>query len=178
MRVHSVHRDDKHRFSKSPVGEIELIEGFGVAGDAHAGATVQHLHLVRRDPTAPNLRQVHLIPHEVLDDLAAKGYDVAPGELGENVVTAGLDLFELPTGTKLHLGDIAIVTVTGLRDPCSQINGLRKGLLKQVLTKAEDGTVLYRVGIMSVVTVGGVVRADDQLTVTLPAGRHEPLCLV
>ncbi|WBQ03960.1 MOSC domain-containing protein [Kribbella sp. CA-293567] len=178
MRVHRVHRDDRHRFSKSPAGEIELIEGFGVEGDAHAGATVQHLHLQRRNRTAPNLRQVHLIPLEMLDELAVNGYDVAPGELGENIVTAGLDLFELPVGTTLHLGDTAILTVTGLRDPCSQINKLRKGLLKQVLTKTEDGSIVRRAGIMSVVTVGGTVRPGDQLTITLPPAPHEPLDLV
>ncbi|WP_433017423.1 MOSC domain-containing protein [Kribbella sp. CA-294648] len=178
MRVEAVHRDDKHRFSKLSVGEIRLIEGVGVEGDAHAGATVRHRHLVKKDRTAPNLRQVHLISREVLDELAANGYDVAPGELGENVTTVGLDLFELPTGTKLQLGDTAILTVTGLRDPCSQINGLQKGLLKQVLRKSADGTVVRRVGIMSVVTVGGIVRPGDHLTVKLPPEPNEPLELV
>nr|WP_239062236.1 MOSC domain-containing protein [Streptomyces sp. SID13031] len=155
-----------------------MIEGVGVDGDAHAGVTVQHLHLVRKDRTAPNLRQVHLIPREVLDELAVKGYDVAPGELGENVTTVGLELFALPTGTKLQLGETATVTVTGLRDPCSQINGLRKGLLRQVMGKAEDGTIVRRVGIMSVVNVGGLVRPGDKLTVVLPPEPHEPLGLV
>lgn len=178
MRIDSVHRDGDHRFSKPPVNEIRLLEGVGVEGDAHAGETVQHLHLVRKDPTAPNLRQVHLIPCEVLVELAAKGYEVAPGELGENVTTAGLDLFALPTGAELHLGETAIVTVTGLRDPCSQINGLRKGLLKQVMGKADDGTIVRRVGIMSVVAVGGVVRPGDKLTVVLPPEPHEALGLV
>lgn len=121
---------------------------------------------------------MHLIPREVLDELASNGYDVAPGELGENVTTTGLDLFALPTGTRLHLGDAAILTVTGLRDPCSQINKLQKGLLKQVLTKAADGTVIRRVGIMSVVTTGGTVRPGDPLTVELPPEPHEPLDLV
>jgi MOSC domain-containing protein YiiM len=178
VRVHSVHRDGKHRFSKPSVGEIRLIEGIGVEGDAHAGATVRHRHLVKKNRTAPNLRQVHLIPLEVLEELAVQGYAVAPGELGENVTTTGLDLFELPTGTKLQLGDTAILTVTGLRDPCSQINGLQKGLLKQVLRKSADGTVLRRVGIMSVVTVGGIVRPGDRLTATLPPEPHQPLDLV
>ncbi|GAA1555873.1 MOSC domain-containing protein [Kribbella sancticallisti] len=178
MRIDSVNRDVQHRFSKAPVEEIRLVEGVGVEGDAHAGATVQHLHLIRKDRTAPNLRQVHLIQRELFDELATKGHDVSPGDLGENITTAGVDLFELPTGTKLHLGDTAIVTVTGLRDPCSQINGLQKGLLKQVLGKAEDGTVIRRVGIMGVVTVGGLVRPGDPLTVVLPAEPHEPLELV
>ena len=178
MRVDSVHRDDQHRFSKPAVDEVRLIEGVGVEGDAHAGATVQHLHLVRRDPTARNLRQVHLIQRELVDELSAKGYDVAPGDLGENITTAGLDLFDLPTGASLHLGDTAIVTVTGLRDPCSQINGLQKGLLKEVLGRADDGTVIRRVGIMGVVTTGGLVRPGDPLTVVLPPKPHEPLGLV
>jgi MOSC domain-containing protein YiiM len=178
VRVDSVHRDAQHRFSKSPVDAITLIEGIGVEGDAHAGKTVQHLHLVRKNPTTPNLRQVHLIPREVLDELATKGYDVAPGALGENITTTGLDLFTLPTGTTLHLGDTAVLTVTGLRDPCRQINGLQKGLLKQLMTKAEDGTILRRVGIMTVVTTGGLVRPGDQLTVAPPPKPHEPLQLV
>ncbi|MDX6260162.1 MAG: hypothetical protein QOH84_1850 [Kribbellaceae bacterium] len=178
MRVDSVHRDSEHRFSKPPADQIRLLEGIGVEGDSHAGETVQHRHLVRKDPTAPNLRQVHLIQREVLVELAAKGYEVAPGELGENVTTDGLDLFALPTGAELHLGDTAIVTVTGLRDPCSQINGLQKGLLKQLLGKADDGTIVRRVGIMSVVSAGGVVRPGDNLTVVLPPEPHEPLGLV
>lgn len=178
MKVDSVHRDDKHRFSKPAVPEVRLIEGIGVEGDAHAGATVQHLHLVRRNAAAANLRQVHLIQRELIDELNAKGYDVSPGDLGENITTDGLDLFSLPTGTILRLGDKAAVTVTGLRDPCNQINKLRKGMLKEVLWREADGTTVYRVGIMAVVSTAGVVRPGDPLTVVLPPEPHEPLGLV
>jgi MOSC domain-containing protein YiiM len=178
VKVDSVHRDDKHRFSKPGVPEIRLIEGIGVEGDAHAGATVQHLHLVRRNAAAPNLRQVHLIQRELFDELNAKGYDVAPGNLGENITTDGLDLFALPTGTILRLGDTAVITVTGLRDPCNQINKLRKGMLKEVVWREPDGTTVYRVGIMAIVSTGGIVRPNDQITVELPPEPHEPLDLV
>jgi MOSC domain-containing protein YiiM len=121
---------------------------------------------------------VHLIQRELIDELNAKGYDVAPGDLGENVTTEGVDLFSLPTGTILRLGDRAVVTVTGLRDPCNQINKLRKGMLKEVLWREDDGTTVYRVGIMAVVSTGGLVRPGDPLTVVLPPEPHEPLGLV
>ncbi|WP_432946669.1 MOSC domain-containing protein [Kribbella sp. CA-253562] len=178
MRVLSVNRDIRYNFSKPPVPEIQLIEGIGVEGDAHAGATVRHRHLVRRDPSAPNLRQVHLIQSELFADLATAGFDVGPGDLGENITTSGIDLLALPVGTTLHLGDTAVVTLTGLRDPCSQINKFRKGLLKQVLHKTADGEVVRLTGVMSVVTRGGVVRPGDELKVVHPPEPHQPLDLV
>ncbi|ADB30712.1 MOSC domain containing protein [Kribbella flavida DSM 17836] len=178
MRVNSVHLDTKHRFSKPAVPEVRLIEGVGVEGDAHSGATVQHLHLVRKDASAPNLRQVHLIQSELFEELAGAGYAVQPGDLGENITTTGVDLFALPTGTTLHLGDTAVLTLTGLRNPCRQIDKFRTGLLKQVLHKAPGGTVVRRVGVMSVVTTGGTVRPGDPLRLVIPAEPHKPLGLV
>lgn len=178
MRVHSVNHDTRHNFSKPPVPEITLIEGFGVEGDAHAGTTVQHLHLIKVDAGAPNLRQVHLIQSELFDTLAEAGYEVGPGDLGENVTTYGVDLLNLPTGTRLHLGDTAVVTLTGLRNPCSQINKFRKGLLKTMLHKDADGEVVRLTGVMSVVNQGGIVRPGDQLKVVYPDEPHRPLDLV
>ena len=163
-RVVGVHRSGEHAFSKTSYDEITLVAGLGVDGDAHAGTTVQHLSRVRRDPTQPNLRQVHLIPAEVLAPL-----DVPPGALGENVTTEGLDLFALSAGTRLRLGPEAVVEVTGLRNPCAQIDGYRDGLLKQVLGRDPDGGVVRRAGIMSVVLVGGVVRPGDLIEVEQPA---------
>ena len=162
-RVVAVHRSGEHAFSKDTYDEITLVAGHGVDGDAHAGTTVQHLSRVRRDPTQPNLRQVHLIPSEVIAPL-----EVPPGALGENVTTEGIDLFALSAGTRLRIGE-ALLEVTGLRNPCAQIDGYRDGLLKQVLGKDPDGNVIRRAGIMSVVLEGGVVRPGDAIEVEHPA---------
>jgi MOSC domain-containing protein YiiM len=173
--VEAVHRDVEHRFSKRPEPEVRLLEGLGVEGDAHAGVLVQHRSRVARDPDQPNLRQVHLLHAELFDELAAQGHEVRPGDLGENVTTRGIDLLALPTGTLLRLGDEALVRVTGLRNPCRQIDAFDDGLLKHVVGRDTDGSVVRRGGVMSVVLVGGVVRPGDGVEVTLPAGAHEPL---
>ena len=154
-----------------------MIEGFGVEGDSHAGATIQHLHPMRLDPTRPNLRQVHLIQAELHDELREHGYDVLPGELGENVTTRGVNLLGLPRGTRLRLGDDAVLEVTGLRSPCHQINDFRPGLLKEVIY-TDDGSVIRKTGVMSIVLTGGTIRPDDPIVVILPDGPHEPLEVV
>ena len=174
-RVVAVSRDDEHRFSKPVVEEITLVAGWGVEGDAHAGTTVQHRSRVARDPSQPNLRQVHLLHAEVFDEVAAVGHVVVPGDMGENVTTRGVDLLGLPTGALLHLGDEACVRVTGLRNPCQQINDFDPGLLRAVLGRAEDGSVERKGGVMGVVVTGGVVRAGDAVRVELPAGEPQPL---
>jgi MOSC domain-containing protein YiiM len=176
--VVAVSRDSVHRFSKQPVDEIVLIAGWGIEGDAHAGTTVQHLSRVARDPSQPNLRQVHLIHAELFDEVAAAGYEVEAGQLGENVTTRGVDLLALPEGTLLHLGDDAVVRVAGLRNPCHQINGFEPGLLSQVLGRADDGSVERKGGVMTVVVAGGVVRPDDDIRVQLPTGEQIPLAPV
>lgn len=173
--VSAVCRDGAHRFSKAPVDAIQLLVGLGLAGDAHAGETVQHLSRVRRDPSQPNLRQVHLIHAELHDELAGQGFAVAPGDLGENVTTRGLDLLALPTGSLLRLGETAVVEVTGLRNPCVQLDRFADGLLAAVLVRRPDGSVIRKAGIMSVVLVAGEVRAGDPVTVELPEGPHRPL---
>ncbi len=172
--VVSVGRDGAHRFSKTPVAVITLIAGHGVAGDAHAGATVQHRSRVRKDPQQPNLRQVHLIHRELLDDLNEKGFDVSPADLGENITTVGIDLLGLPRGTRLRIGS-AEIEVTGLRNPCAQIESFRPGLLKEVLCRKADGDVVRLTGVMGVIHVGGEVRPGDPITVELPCGALEPL---
>lgn len=172
--VVSVHRDDRHAFSKQATDEIELIEGSGVKGDAHAGTTVQHRSRVAKDPSAPNLRQVHLIHQELFERVVAAGFTVAPGELGENITTRGLDILALPVGTRLHIG-AAVVTVTGLRNPCVQINNYQPGLLKEVFRRDADGSVEKLAGVMSIVSRGGIVRPGDQITVKLPPEPHYPL---
>lgn len=173
--VAAVSRDGEHRFSKATVEEIILLRGLGVRGDAHAGVTVQHRSRVAADPTRPNLRQVHLISAELLAELREKGFDVAHGQLGENITTSGVDLLDLPRGARLQLGTEAVIEVTGLRNPCTQINAFRSGLLKAVLGRDEDGELVRRAGIMAVVVHGGPVRPGDPIDVELPARPHRSL---
>ncbi len=174
-QVVAVHRDAAHRFSKVPMDVIMLRAGLGVEGDAHAGASVQHRSRVRRDPTAPNLRQVHLLPSELLDELAAGGFDIGPGAVGENVTTRGLDLLALPTGTRLALGADAVVEVTGLRNPCVQLDRYRRGLQRAVLDRDAAGNLIRRAGVMAIVLADGAVRSGDPIVMTLPAAPHRPL---
>jgi MOSC domain-containing protein YiiM len=165
----------RHNFSKPTQGSIRLVAGLGVEGDAHMGETVKHRSRVRRDPTQPNLRQVHLIHAELLDELNAHGFDVAAGQLGENITTRGIDLLGLPTGARLHLGDAAVLEITGLRNPCRQLDGLRPGLTKAVLGRNADGTLRRKSGVMAIVLSGGAVRAGDRIRIALPDGPHVPL---
>ena len=171
----AVSRSGSHTFSKPNEGSITLTAGLGVEGDAHAGETVKHRSRVARDPSQPNLRQVHLIHAELFDELAAKGFEVDPGALGENVTTRGIDLLELPPGTRLRIGSQAVVEVTGLRNPCAQIDGLRQGLMAAVLDRDENGNLVRKAGIMGVVVTGGEVRPGDTIRVELPAGERVPL---
>jgi MOSC domain-containing protein YiiM len=174
-RVVGVNREGKHRFSKRAEDAIRLVAGLGVEGDAHFGATVQHLSRVRRDPTQPNLRQVHLIHRELFDEVTA---DVAPGQLGENITTEGVDLLGLPRGALLRLGSQAVIRLTGLRNPCVQIERFRPGLLKQVVGTDDDGAVVRKAGVMAVVVSGGIVAPGDPIEVRLPDAPFEALAPV
>jgi hypothetical protein len=176
--VVAVSRDAVHRFSKRTALEITLVAGIGVHGDAHAGVTVQHRSRVVRDPTRPNLRQVHLIHSGLHDELARAGFEVLPGQLGENVTTSGIDLLVLPRGALLRIGAHAQVMVTGLRNPCRQIDGFRPGLLKAVVSRDTANRLVRKAGIMGVVTAGGRVRPGDSIQVELPTGPHTPLDVV
>lgn len=173
--VRAVHRDSEDRFSKDSVAAVTLIAGIGVDGDTHSGVTVQHRSRAAADPTQPNLRQVHLMHMELFDQLHQQGFDVQPGQLGENVTTAGLDLLALPKGTRLHIGATAVIEVTGLRNPCSQIDDFMPGLLKKVAYHGVDGSLVRKSGIMGVVETGGDIGPDDFIKVQLPFGTHEPL---
>lgn len=154
---------------------IRLIAGVGVEGDAHAGETVKHRSRVARNPHAPNLRQVHLIHAELLDELAARQLPVGPGEMGENVTTRGIDLLSLPTGARLRLGDAAVVEVTGLRNPCKQLEDIHPGLMAATLARSPSGQLIRKAGVMSVVLRGGDVRAGDPIHIDLPASPHRAL---
>ncbi|MDB5046107.1 MAG: molybdenum cofactor biosysynthesis protein [Deinococcus sp.] len=173
--VVSVAASATHSFSKQPQPTVHLLAGLGVQGDAHAGHTVQHRSRVAADPTQPNLRQVHLIHAELLEELNAAGFGLQPGELGENVLTRGVDLLGLPVGTRLHVGAEAVIEVTGLRNPCSQIEAFRPGLLAAVLGRDEAGNVIRKAGIMGVVAVGGEVRQGDSVQIELPPLPHRAL---
>jgi MOSC domain-containing protein YiiM len=176
--VIAVSASARHTFSKANAPSIRLLPGLGVDGDAHLGETVKHRSRVRRDPTEPNLRQVHLMHAELHEELRAAGFDVAAGDLGENVTTRELDLLALPAGTRLRLGDDAVVEVTGLRNPCVQLDRFRTGLTAAVLDRDADGNLVRKAGVMSVVVAGGELRPGDPIVVELPAEPHRPLEVV
>ena len=164
-----------HHFSKTPSLGIRLLTGLGVAGDAHMGKTVKHRSRVRKDPTQPNLRQVHLLRAELFDELRVKGFAVRPGDLGENITTSGIDLLSLPAGTRLRLGATAVVEITGLRNPCIQLDHFQQGLMAATLDKDAEGNLIRKAGIMSIVIAGGDVRPGDIVRVEMPAQPHRPL---
>lgn len=166
--------DTKHNLIKPTRDHINLVAGFGVQDDAHFGETVQHLYDKRRNPNAPNLRQVHLIHAELLDELSEQGFAVKPGQMGENITTRGVDLLYLSRGTKLHIGE-AVIEVTGLRNPCRKLNKIQAGLLPATLGRWDDGTILAKTGVMGIVLRGGIVRPNDVVTVELLGSEHERL---
>lgn len=174
-RVTAVSRSLTHTFSKPQQNSIRLLAGLGVEGDAHMGKTVKHRSRVAADPTQPNLRQVHLLHAELHDELRVSGFDVFAGDMGENITTRGLDLLNLPRGTCLFVGDSAALEVTGLRNPCAQLDGFRPGLLAQVLDRDEHGNLVRKAGIMCIVVTGGEVRSGDPVHVELPPEPHEKL---
>lgn len=171
-QVVAVSRSSEHSFSKPVVDGIVLLAGLGVEGDAHMGRTVKHRSRVAADPTQPNLRQVHLIHEELMDALRAAGFAVGPGVMGENVTTRGIDLLGLPRGARLRLGSEAVIEVTGLRNPCLQLDAYQPGLMRAVLDKDPDGRLIRKAGVMAVVLTGGAVRAGDPIAVELPAPPH------
>jgi MOSC domain-containing protein YiiM len=174
-QVIAVSLSGAHTMSKPNVARIRLLEGLGVDGDAHMGATVKHRSRVARDPAQPNLRQVHLIHAELFDELRAKGFNVTPGLMGENVTTRGIDLLALPAGTRLHLGRAAIIQVTGLRNPCYQLDGLQPGLMEATLKRDAQGNLIRKAGVMAIVVGGGDVAVGDAIRIELPIGPHETL---
>jgi MOSC domain-containing protein YiiM len=176
--VTAVHLSRSHSFSKQSTMSIRLLAGLGVEGDAHAGVTVKHRSRVAQDPTQPNLRQVHLIHSELHDELRGAGFNVNAGEMGENVTTRGLDILALPVGTLLHLGASAVIELTGLRNPCVQIDRFRSGLMRAVLGRDAEGNLIRKAGVMSVVRVGGDVQAGDAIRVELPTSPFRALAPV
>jgi MOSC domain-containing protein YiiM len=174
-RVTAVCARRGHHFSKTPALSIRLLAGLGVEGDGHMGATVQHRYDRRRDPTRPNLRQVHLIPSELFDELHGKGFAIAAGDLGENITTSGIDLATLPGSTRLHLGAVAVIELTGLREPCALMDKFQKGLKAATLDRNVDGGLFYKAGVMAVVLADGDVSPGDAIRIERPAGPSQPL---
>jgi hypothetical protein len=160
--VLAVCSDASHRFGKTARLRVRFIEGHGIDDDAHAGAVIRHRYLARREPQLPNDRQVHLLQSELFDDLRTLGYDVGPGELGENVTTRGLKLLELPLGSLLRLGSTAVVELTGLRTPCGYIDKYQKGLKRQMIVRTSDGPT-FRCGAMGIVRASGEVSPADPI---------------
>ncbi|POX51222.1 MOSC domain-containing protein [Streptomyces sp. Ru72] len=174
-RVTAVSSNGEYSFTKPNRDSIRLLAGLGVEGDVHAGETVKHRSRMAQDPTQPNLRQVHLIHEELFAEVGEEGFELGPGELGENITTRGIDLLGLPAGTLLRIGESAVLEVTGLRNPCVQIDNFQGGLLKQVVGRDEAGNVVRKAGVMSIVREGGVVRPGDTIEAELPDGPHRPL---
>ena len=176
--VAAVSRSPTHTMTKPNAESIRLVAGLGVDGDAHQGATVKHRSRVARGPRLPNLRQVHLMHAELFYELRAAGFPISPGQMGENVTTRGIDLLGLPTGARLLLGGDAVIEVTGLRNPCRQLDSIQPGLMSATLDRDERGNLVRKAGIMAIVLAGGVVRAGDPIRVELPSPPHQPLAPV
>ena len=173
--VIAVSRGKRHGPGKLNQLAIRLVAGLGVEGDVHAGVTVKHRSRVARDPTQPNLRQVHLIHVELFDELAPAGFTLMPGAMGENITTRDVDLLGLPAGALLCLGDSAVVQVTGLRNPCTQLDDLQPGLMQACLGRGPTGQPVRKAGVMSIVLTGGEIHPGDAITIRLPDGPHTPL---
>jgi MOSC domain-containing protein YiiM len=176
--VTAVSRSPRHTLVKPNQDGIRLVAGLGIEGDAHQGVTVKHRSRVARDPTQPNLRQVHLIHAELHDELRQAGFDIRPGQMGENITTSGLDLLGLAAGTRLHLGGSAVVEVTGLRNPCAQLDKIEKGLMAATLDRDGRGNLVRKAGVMGIVLSAGEVRAGDPIRVEPPPPPHRPLPVV
>lgn len=176
--VVSVSRNEKHTFTKTIATEINLQKGLGVEGDAHCGKTVQHRSIVAVDPGRSNLRQVHLVQEELFKDLEKLGFIIKPGDIGENVTTSGVDLLSLPRGTILKIGETVKLEITGLRNPCSQLDEFKEGLMKAVLERGTDGSIIRKSGVMAIVLEGGKIIPGDQILVDLPPMPHEKLTVV
>ncbi len=167
-RVEAVHLSETHSMKKYTKDSISLIRGLGVEGDAHFGKKVKHRYLIRKDPTKANLRQVHLIQNEIFDELKEKGFEISPGEMGENITTSGIDILNLPEGTILELGKEATIQITGLRTPCVLLDGIQKGLMKALISKKPKGEKVFKAGVMAIVLKSGKVKKGDGINVIYP----------
>ena len=176
--ITAVSRSSRHTLVKTNEASVRLMAGLGIEGDAHQGTTVKHRSRVARDPAAPNLRQVHLIHAELHDELRQRGFEVKAGQMGKNITTSGVDLLGLATGTRLYIGDTAIVEVTGLRNPCAQLDKIQPGLMAATLDRDAKGRLVRQAGIMGIVLATGEVRPGDPVRVEPPPPPRRPLAVV
>jgi hypothetical protein len=176
--VIAVSSSPAYTFSKPNLPSVNLVAGIGVEGDAHSGPLIRHRDLVNQDPTQPNLRQVLLIQQEIFESLAERGHEVGAGHLGDNITTQGLDLHALPTGTRLRLGDTAVVELTGLRQPCPQIDDFQNGLTTVLRHRDAEGDMVQAAGVMSIVLDGGTVKPGDRIELDVPPEPHQPLVYI
>ena len=174
-KVIAVSKSATHTMSKENQEAIMLLEGLGVEGDAHLGETVKHRSRVAQDPTQPNLRQVHLIHSELFEKLKEKGFEVSAGQIGENITTKGIDLLDLPKGSQLLIGDNAVIEITGLRNPCNQLNGIQEGLMQAVIDKDDNGNLIRKAGIMGIILASGIVKPEDIIQIRLPEKPYQVL---
>lgn len=175
MKAIALSKDQGHHFSKKTCTSLVFLEGLGIEGDAHCGETVKHRSRVKADPTQPNLRQVHLIHSELISELKSQGFNVEAGTMGENILTEGIDLLALPKNALLKLGNDVVLRVTGLRNPCAQLDNYQQGLTQAVLDKDSEGNLVRKAGVMAVVENGGTVNLNDQIKLELPSNPHEKL---
>lgn len=176
--VLSLHKSATHSMEKFASDSLKLITDFGVEGDVHAGATVKHRSRLLTQKHKPNLRQVHLIGKELHDELAEKGFEVKPGQMGENILTKDIDLMALPEGSMLQIGEEVELVIQGIRNPCKQLNGIHKGLMKAVLDKDSEGNLIRKAGVMATVKKGGWIHRNDKIHVTYPPQPHKALVCV
>ena len=174
-KIISLNKSPKHCLSKQPYASISLLKGLGVEGDVHMGKTVKHRSRVAKDPTQPNFRQIHLIPNELFTELRLLGFEVRAGEMGENITTEGINLLELPKDTILKIGLEAKIKITGLRNPCNQLNSIKSGLMQAVISKDASGNLIRKAGVMGIVIEGGVITLDDHIEIHLPSKPFEKL---
>lgn len=173
-KVTAVSINSRHSFSKSNREKIKLLAGLGVEGDAHCGKTVKHRSRVAKNPKQPNLRQVHLIHAELHEELSNAGFNILPGQMGENITTMGIDLLGLPTNTLLHIGE-AVIQITGLRNPCAQLDNFKPGLMAAVLDRDKEGKIIPKAGIMGIVLTSGVISVGDIIQTEFPPLPHRSL---
>ena len=171
-RVEAVSANIDHGFSKATMDVIRVIRSYGVETDAHFGTKVQHLHLIKKDPTRPNLRQVHLIALERINEWNTLGHPVRCGSLGENITTSGVDLEHLPAGTRIRFQSGAEILLTGLRKPCHQVDKFSPGLLKLTVSETKDAEIPFRIGVMGVVLVTGEIVRGEGIQLLLPSEPH------
>lgn len=174
-RIEALHSSPSHSLKKETTSSLEIIKGLGVKGDAHMGAKIKHVYRVRKDPNEPNLRQVHIIHAELFDELKTKDFDISFGEMGENITCSGLDILSLPTDTELQMGVSTRLKVTGLRNPCAQLDSIKKGLMKACLDRNQSGEMIPKVGIMTIVLEGGIINQGDEIKVVFPPEPHRKL---